>query len=278
MQKPCQLVYVDVGANIGDSLIHFAQQHVNEHGLQQQLRKARSSWTPASTCVYAFEPNPRHSATLAAVQRKLSAEFSSLRIFTETAVVGTDEKHIRFSAPNLKKDKNSVGGQVGADGTLVRAVNLAEWLLSTSADHPGLPIVVRMDIEAQEYAVLADLALSGAPRKLRRKYNAELYLAIEWHRNLKKSALKDQLPAIEHLDQYTWECAATRSAAVAAAATPPPRLPPQAARSAPTHLVSSAVQVQPCSHDPSGERDDARASRRRLNTKSPLRPALPSLC
>ena len=115
-------------------------------------------------------------------------DFSSLEVFTETAVVGGTETHVNF-APSA--DANSVSGHVGvANGVSIRALNLAEWLQNEcAARHPRLPIVLRMDIEAQEYMVLMDLVLSGAPRTIERRFNSSLYLAVEWHRYKKHEAL-----------------------------------------------------------------------------------------
>lgn len=250
---PCTLVYVDIGANVGDSLIDFARRKVEDNDLgaatfspcshtpahmyialatdltrpQQSsdrpfdssvtppflpslylahtltylpkpslslsliglmLHHADPSWSPASTCVYAFEPNPRHTLTLQSVRKSLMGDFSSLEVFTETAVVGGTETRINF-APSA--DANSVSGHVGvANGVSIRALNLAEWLQNDcAARHPRLPIVLRMDIEAQEYMVLMDLVLSGAPRTIQRRFNSSLYLAVEWHRYKKHEAL-----------------------------------------------------------------------------------------
>lgn len=200
----CTLVYVDLGANIGDSLVDLARRDNGDLGLGRQLERALPSWSPAATCVYAFEPNPAHNAALERVAQSLGSNFSRLSIFTETAVVSDNATSIRLSAG---KARNAVGGRVGGVvGVLVRAVNLAQWLrVECAPRHPGRPIVVRMDIESQEYLVLTDLATSGAPREVKERYNTSLYLAVEWHRNLRADALSRRARLMKHLDRALWE-------------------------------------------------------------------------
>eukprot|EP00310_Coccolithus_braarudii_P015778 CAMPEP_0183350782 /NCGR_PEP_ID=MMETSP0164_2-20130417/20776_1 /TAXON_ID=221442 /ORGANISM="Coccolithus pelagicus ssp braarudi, Strain PLY182g" /LENGTH=166 /DNA_ID=CAMNT_0025522769 /DNA_START=231 /DNA_END=727 /DNA_ORIENTATION=- len=145
----------------------------------------------------------RHTAALHQVQKMLSGNFSSLRIFTETAIV-RDKSHItRISVGTAH---NAVGARVGGRrGTLVHAVNLAHWLRTKCApQHPGLPIVRRMDIESLEYPMLTDLAVSGAPIEMRRRFNTSLFVAIEWHLQLRDEALNRWPDLMDHLDRAMW--------------------------------------------------------------------------
>ena len=87
----CRLVYLDIGSNIGDSLGNFARLRP-ELCLAETLQVAvGSNWSPKTTCAYGFEPNPRWTKRLQEFRAKEAKRFSSLTIYTETAVGGPEQ-------------------------------------------------------------------------------------------------------------------------------------------------------------------------------------------
>ena len=87
----CELVYLDVGSNIGDSLHAFAFRRP-EARLREALKAAgAASYQTATTCAFGFEPNPQHTARLQATQARLGPKFANLTVYTETAVGGPEQ-------------------------------------------------------------------------------------------------------------------------------------------------------------------------------------------
>lgn len=190
----CKLIYVDCGANRGDSLESFAERRP-DYMLRRALNAADPAWHPTTSCVIAFEANPSLKSELELMETRLRPRFASLRIHAETAVVGH-----RRGAIQLAIDESSahrVGSREVSSSEphwlersrRVRAINLADWLLANATARPDVveppPIVVRLDVEGAEYAILMDLVTSGLGRVAR----SRIFLAVEWHRFLKHRAL-----------------------------------------------------------------------------------------
>lgn len=87
----------------------------------------------------------------------------------------------------------------GSTATAVRTVNLVDWLREMAALPMlrGAPIVIRMDIEGAEYAVLQDLVTSGAPATLGNR----LLLLVEWHRGRKRQWPEGRPAAMARIDR-----------------------------------------------------------------------------
>lgn len=65
----CRIVYLDVGSNKGDSIESFIRHEPQEvAGLLEALP---GGWSPATSCVQGFEPNPRWTARLRQLQARL---------------------------------------------------------------------------------------------------------------------------------------------------------------------------------------------------------------
>ena len=173
----CKLVYVDVGANKGDSLMDFAHSRPDQH-IRTLLDAALPDWHPTTTCVFALEANPRWTPTLRNVSRMLAPDVHSVSILYETAAVEGETWQ-----PVVLHD-NGRGDSVGASVVVARAgskhsrsvlgVNFVDWLLGATT--PDVPVVVRMDVEGSEYSLLPCIASSGVGARRR------LYVGIEWHR------------------------------------------------------------------------------------------------
>ena len=156
--QPCELVYLDVGSNIGDSLHAFASRKP-EARLRETLKAAgAANYQTATTCAYGFEPNPQHTARLQAMRARLAPKFSNLTVYTETAVGGPEQ----LAAPMwlvLAGGKSGVGSHLtttrpaSGRATPVRTVRLSSWLRQFLAPRvgPRVPVVMRVDVEGVEY-------------------------------------------------------------------------------------------------------------------------------
>ena len=67
----------------------------------------------------------------------------------------------------------------------ISAVNIMQWLRAKASMYPGIPIVMRMDIEGSEYNVLRSLASCGQELS----QHSKIIVAVEWHRYRKHDSL-----------------------------------------------------------------------------------------
>ena len=190
-RTPCRMVYLDIGSNIGDSLASFARGQP-EFRLRETLKVAMgTSWSPATTCAYAFEPSPRWTTKLREVRARLAPHFSSLTIHTDTAVGGPEQlaqplwliQHGVRGIGSVLSTTRPVDNQQNA--TPVTTFRLVAWLRDVVAKQHGwqTPVVMRMDVEGTEYDILSDLATSGIGRRM------PLYVTVEWHRHVRANML-----------------------------------------------------------------------------------------
>ena len=237
--EPCKLVYLDVGTNVGDSILAFANGKP-ERRVKEMLHVAVGhKWSPRTTCVYGFEPNPRHTRLLHALQRKLAPQMSNLTIYTETAVggpeqlakpmwldtgAGSNTQYTTNSAKWLKQKATfaslTTTRPTHGNAKPVPTFSLSGFLRRVCLPQHGerTPVVIRMDIEGVEYDVLSDLATSGIGRLM------DLFVTVEWHRGSKEGFLGPRQRAhMSMLDdqflRYPYRCGTgqcTRTGATAA--------------------------------------------------------------
>ncbi|KAL7480662.1 hypothetical protein ACHAW6_006332 [Cyclotella cf. meneghiniana] len=180
----CYHVFLDVGANIG---VHarflyepesYPDAHVARSIFEREFGASRDN---RDFCVFAFEPNPSHlerHANLTKHFEKMGARYHHVPM-----AVSDSEGYIFFYHNNdAGKQEWGFGDHVrGARGNaveeMVPKIRLASWIMDeiherrlpskvygnysdvTPKDAPK--VVMKMDIESQEYAVLPDLMFSG---------------------------------------------------------------------------------------------------------------------
>ena len=208
----CSLVYVDIGSNKGDSIEDFVSGKP-EARVVRALDAAAPGWSkqdPANwlphVCVYGFEANSRFTPLLEGIAKRVEPLLGGVHIYTETAVIGTQDSHVEFWI-SVKRDPTGVSSSVmagsrrptsGANVARVSAVNLVDWLRRIcTRHHSGVPIVLRMDIEGAEYTVLQDVVVRGLAASLPTNH---MYLGIEWHRYSKIRWPQLQLEGLSRLD------------------------------------------------------------------------------
>jgi hypothetical protein len=177
----CHHVFLDVGANIG---IHARFLFEPELYPDAKARKwfddaYGADRDPRDICVFAFEPNPKHTQRL----QDLSQAYAALgyRYYPIMAGVSDNEGTLEFvpSRDDLGRGFTARGSGQGNDQNKhmvsVPVHRLASWLLDEidgrlppaqvfgSYDATEQPkVVMKLDIETLEYIVLPDLLLSGA--------------------------------------------------------------------------------------------------------------------
>ncbi|KAL3805585.1 hypothetical protein HJC23_005829 [Cyclotella cryptica] len=181
----CYHVFLDVGANIG---VH--SRFLYEPDSYPDARIARSifgkefgaSRDNRDFCVFAFEPNPNHFAR----HVKLTKHFEKLgvRYYHLPVAVSDSDGFIFFYHNKDDRDEEIGFGDhqlLGARGNaveeMVPKIRLADWIMDEIHERKlptkvfgnysdinpkdGPKVVMKMDIESQEYAVLPDLMFSG---------------------------------------------------------------------------------------------------------------------
>ena len=232
-------MYVDLGSNKGDSIEAFAKGEpefrlrdcidrtlsnatCTRHPKSQECELERLAaaflpqprangggvWSPKSSCVHGFEPNPRWTATLRDVERRVRRNLSSIVIHTETAVV--TEKGVQLVALHVDPRGDGISSSIvhrnGGGAVRVKAVRLQSYLARAyaAAAQTGVPppLLIRMDIEGLEYDLLTALLASG----LARDYPSGITIAVEWHGRNKRKVLRSDTRQLMHtLDrQYAW--------------------------------------------------------------------------
>ena len=199
MSPPCNLHYVEFGVNRGDSLEDFVNRDFRKDGgLQKALADALPSWHPSTTCIWGAEPNPRWTSTLRNVSDTLRPRVGRIEVATETAFFA--DRRTKSLTLTGSSDKNAEGATLLSSmlparrhGTQheVRGVYFVDWL--RALPWPELPIVIRMDIEGSEYALLRSLAFSGLGATRR------IWVSVEWHRYRRNAALAG--PMARNLDK-----------------------------------------------------------------------------
>ena len=178
----CNLHYLDVGSNKGDSIEDFVMRQP-ELRVRLLLDVALADWHPRSTCVYGFEPNARWNRALANVSATLAPMVAHLEVHTETALVSGSQTELRvYDDGKGDSTAASVAVAVGRRHNTARGVNIVDFLRSLPL-MDGAPIVLRMDVEGSEYSLLRALATSGLGATRR------IFVGVEWHRYLKERAL-----------------------------------------------------------------------------------------
>ena len=207
----CRAIFVDVGANAGDSLQLFFEAEgcvdlkARMGDAWPGIRKARCRWElppwlPLSTrrtaynCAHAFEPNPRMVERLVKTSRALEASIPGLRISIHNGTAfGTQDGTAPFYIDGASK--HSVGSSLvlptaarrAEDTTVVRTVDGVNFLRGLDR---GVPIELKMDIEGSEEEVVRDLISSGV--LCERVSN----LWVEWHDTGKHKRPNESAPWI----------------------------------------------------------------------------------
>jgi Methyltransferase FkbM domain len=189
----CKHYYIDLGTNNAHSIVDFISGTVKSaHKEVRPIIEYRDahSLSTRDFCVYGFEPNPVHNSAHAATITKLSDHVKQLTIFSETIAGSADGKTSlmldqsdggggRFPAwgSSVMEDHVAMNRQNNTQRVSVRSMDFSKWLTDTleARSDPNGHVLIRMDIEGSEFAILRDLVNSGVLCKKVNKF------VIEWH-------------------------------------------------------------------------------------------------
>jgi FkbM family methyltransferase len=181
----CRHLYLDLGANTGMVLRSLYNPESAPHASLQPLFNhhfGRDGATRLRTvCAVGFEPNPRHTSTLASIEDKFGAMGARLTALTTTAASVADGS-VNFyphadgpkAAPGWASSLYEVPGHQQA--VSVESVDLALWLLHQLPRDPPPVTIVKMDVEGEEYRLLSKLLALGVLCQLS-------FVLVEYHGN-----------------------------------------------------------------------------------------------
>lgn len=168
-QPRCRHVYVDLGTNVGIQIRKLYEPHLypkaaavaifdKYFGPVEQRR--------TDVCTFGFEPNPRHTSRLQALERAYRQRHWDVTIFTGTAV-GTKDGVVYFQSDhdeaNNEWGSRVVETQQTPDDIPLPLVGLTDFFAGKVRwnDEEEHVIVVKVDVEGMDYGVLAALLTHG---------------------------------------------------------------------------------------------------------------------
>jgi len=181
----CNGLFIDVGANVGDSLASFYNHRSCSIGPQNVMpQHSKCAWywpwwmqleERKTHCVHAFEPNALLIAQLTTEATKLRRVVGPrIRVYPATAwsledgnaTFGVDVQHGVGSSLQLHRhtvgDRNKKGhGPALSEGNLT-TVNTVDGIAFLRSLPTSLPTALKIDVEGHEYELLRGLMLSGA--------------------------------------------------------------------------------------------------------------------
>jgi hypothetical protein len=212
----CARVFLDLGCNVGVQVRKFFEEELFDKNKSSLMRVFDSTFGTdrqhqRENCVFSFEPNPKHTARL----QKMESVFQSrgyryvhfpFAVSSENATVtllrekdntyDADAKLIKNKADlkhkRLKAAVDRAGATVNAsvlDFVEFLRVHILERELPRSLTPAEGRVVVKMDIEGEEYNLLPHLISSGVLCQ-----STDLLL-LEWHVRNSKWFLKGALPS-----------------------------------------------------------------------------------
>lgn len=181
----CRHVYVDLGTNVGHQINKVYRPHLYKNGTQHNPSKsptvepifaAHFGADRDSVCSFGFEANPAHTARLRALEAALRSAGHRVTVFTETAVSVADGEVDFFRDPNTAKELHEWGAGLTTRNVIhpqnvtaikVPCVDFSSWFLrnvvgrTLAAGTAPPAVVVKMDIEGHDEAVLSKVILDG---------------------------------------------------------------------------------------------------------------------
>jgi FkbM family methyltransferase len=176
----CYHIFLDVGANIGvHSRFLFEPDKYpradRAHGIFDSKFGDRSVRDNRDLCAFAFEPNPNHASRHEALEA--AYRLQGWRYHYVAAAVSNENGNMTFYHNNDEQyeewgfsdhDLSAKGDPVS-----VPKIRLSNWLMEEvymrqlpkdvyGSYAEGPKVVMKMDIESQEYAVLPDVMFSGS--------------------------------------------------------------------------------------------------------------------
>ena len=219
----CPFVYIDVGSNIGLQLNRLYRPETipeNNDGFARVFDDAfgAAPGRNCHVCAIGVEPNPRHARRLGKMQESFNAAGAGLYVI-KAAASTTDGGTLTFFTQAQRKGDRAVEGDQGAsanafsdarrgkevqnleDRISVPTVDLAQVIhrvrsrLARRYDREKSKIVIKIDIESSEYAVVPHLVVNQGVcvvDVILMEWHAKLYHASRLQLNPLKLPPKEQ--------------------------------------------------------------------------------------
>lgn len=181
----CNLLYLDMGTNLGAQLQKFYEPHRflrkgKETPIVSQFNKAfggskirRRPFKESKICVVGFEPNPEHTAHLENLQSKYREVGWNVWVLTETALGVRDtlmklyiwgQEGIKEGSSLSNLDSISNENHTTADIAVIDTIKfLKEYVAKRETDFDEDTFVLaKMDIESTEFSLLREMTTTGA--------------------------------------------------------------------------------------------------------------------
>lgn len=194
-QEGCQGVFVDVGANGGDTVLNwFRVNSCSEPGSTWPCLPSLPAWLTLekrrSYCAEVFEANPRHWARLNSTATTLQQNVGRQVRFHPRAFA-IEDGQVQFGLDNATRDgqgsslimskrmrdtktgKVGRGAEVRSNSISVLATDGVDFLREVG--RANLPVTLKVDVEGFEFELLRELLVSGV------LCNHVNELFIEWH-------------------------------------------------------------------------------------------------
>jgi FkbM family methyltransferase len=155
---PCTKVFLDLGANIGDTLGKFVN---HAHFL------SKIEYEAGDFCYFGFEGNPHLSEDLIAAGHQLTSRGVPNVVFTDVLVTGADGMSFLYLDVASEARYHEWGSSVHKTQTALRnkvvPVPVHTFALSTILEQfpRDAEVWIKMDIEGGEYNSLTQLLING---------------------------------------------------------------------------------------------------------------------
>ncbi|KAL2916238.1 hypothetical protein HK105_204329 [Polyrhizophydium stewartii] len=173
---PPRYVFVDLGANSGDSCLMFLQDPEAPEKFEFPTPEGK---THADAEIYLFEANPTFNTDLVDLKQKLKNRGININIYPSTPV-WTESKLMTFHID--LRDRHAAGSSLnqnhpdlvrtGSRPVNLTSVAISQWLLERFL--PEDFVIVKMDIETTEYNIVPHLAAMQAGKVIDLMF-------VEWH-------------------------------------------------------------------------------------------------
>lgn len=178
--KSVRNVYIDLGANNGDSILSFFGMNPNKEypSILDAETIAQKNWL-----VYVFEANPAFNSDIVNVVQRVKSKYTNVtfKIFTETAIwiyngqvkFYLDTVGRKRVSSSLKETHRGVirSRKVSVNVTCIDIVSLLSEFTKEDL------VIMKIDIEGSEYEMLAHMIVNNVVELVD-------YLAVEYHNNV----------------------------------------------------------------------------------------------
>ena len=176
-EHSCSMVFIDAGANKGDTIQDFyaGRYHACTRNAGYRIERMPID----SFCVFSFEANPRWTHHLAHLVEQQGALGRRVTVFAETAVAETNGSVTFYQDMGTPRGEGAsmmyskpMKGNGEKRAITIPSINFASFVQFYT--NLGALIMVKLDIEGAEFHVLRSLITTGQACKID-------VMFIEWH-------------------------------------------------------------------------------------------------